>query len=317
MNMLKKKTRDKKNKIFPARIKKMRVLFVKSDGKNVTEWFSNLLKQIPNVEFVDSKEECDIVCIGDLTTNCHTTNTLIIANYVMQYANKQLAILLHDDPDSVMGFPAQHAPSLLVFRTSMLASQRQPYERFLPSFQCEDQDYKCLEPLELKPNVPIPIGFVGARTAKERAELCEMLYKDDRFQTNFMYRGAFHGHFNDMQQAQHNAEYKENIAKNMYQLCCRGTGNFSHRFYEVLASGRVPVLPDTDMVIPPHIPPHVWRNCVVMASNTKSIPDAVYAFHVTHNMVETQTNCRNMWNTYLSYKGFASVVAQQFESFIL
>src|SRR4030095_15269602 len=45
-------------------------------------------------------------------------------------------------------------------------------------------------------------------------------------------------------------EFLDNILGSDYVLCSRGFGNFSYRFYESLACGRIPVLIDTDCVLP-------------------------------------------------------------------
>jgi hypothetical protein len=45
-------------------------------------------------------------------------------------------------------------------------------------------------------------------------------------------------------------EYVENIINTDYTLCVKGDGNFSIRFYEVLSLGRIPLLVDTDCVLP-------------------------------------------------------------------
>lgn len=42
----------------------------------------------------------------------------------------------------------------------------------------------------------------------------------------------------------------ENTSKSDYTLCVRGTGNYSGRFYMALNAGRIPVVVDTDVVIP-------------------------------------------------------------------
>lgn len=291
---------------------KTHIFFVASEGMQVTNWFQQILREIANVEFASHMDNCDAICIGDLTTNNHMTNTAMIASYRLQYPGKPLIIFVHDDPDQSMGFVPSLSSNLYLFRTSMCASTQQSYEYLLPSFQCEDQQYECLEPLILEPNARITVGFVGARTSQERVMLCDRLVADDRFKCDFVIRNAFHGHFNKSQQLKNNAEYKQNLESHIYQLCCRGSGNFSHRFYEVLASGRVPVLIDTDVVIPKHIPLELWRNCVVCASNVESVPDAIYAFTQTHDMTKVQTMCRRMWNDFLSYKGFAPVVASIF-----
>ncbi|MCC0175951.1 hypothetical protein I4641_03015 [Waterburya agarophytonicola K14] len=42
----------------------------------------------------------------------------------------------------------------------------------------------------------------------------------------------------------------ENTSKSDYILCVRGTGNYSGRFYMALNAGRIPIVLDTDLVIP-------------------------------------------------------------------
>ena len=50
-----------------------------------------------------------------------------------------------------------------------------------------------------------------------------------------------------------NKNYQNHMLQNTYILCPRGYENFSIRFYEALAYGRIPVLIDTDMVLPQNI----------------------------------------------------------------
>ena len=45
-------------------------------------------------------------------------------------------------------------------------------------------------------------------------------------------------------------EYKEHMERNTYILCPRGIENWSFRFYEALSYGKVPVLIDSDVILP-------------------------------------------------------------------
>jgi hypothetical protein len=47
--------------------------------------------------------------------------------------------------------------------------------------------------------------------------------------------------------------YEEHLLRSTYVLCPRGTENYSFRAYEALSFGRVPVIIDTDVVLPPDI----------------------------------------------------------------
>jgi hypothetical protein len=48
-------------------------------------------------------------------------------------------------------------------------------------------------------------------------------------------------------------EYKNHLKKNTYIICARGSENYSFRLYETLNYGRIPVIVDTEMVLPKEI----------------------------------------------------------------
>jgi hypothetical protein len=57
-------------------------------------------------------------------------------------------------------------------------------------------------------------------------------------------------------------EYKQHLKRNTYVICARGSENYSYRLYETLTFGRVPVIVDTDMVLPKEIN---WdRLCIIV-----------------------------------------------------
>ena len=55
---------------------------------------------------------------------------------------------------------------------------------------------------------------------------------------------------NYISRQQYKFEYWNNMLSSPFTLCVRGNGNFSVRFYETLALGRIPVLFNTDCVLP-------------------------------------------------------------------
>ncbi len=48
-------------------------------------------------------------------------------------------------------------------------------------------------------------------------------------------------------------DFKNHLIRNTYILCPRGSENYSYRFYEALSFGRVPVLIDTNMLLPSNV----------------------------------------------------------------
>ena len=93
-----------------------------------------------------------------------------------------------------------------------------------------------------------------------------------------------------------------------FTICVRGNGNFSVRFYETLASGRIPILIDTDCVLPLENEIDWDRHCIII-KNTEPIKIAE-SINLTINatddndIVNMQIANRKLWLDKLSYSGF-------------
>lgn len=71
-------------------------------------------------------------------------------------------------------------------------------------------------------------------------------------ETNFIVRRSFSGHKKsiELNPEQARREYLETTANADFVLAPKGDGNYSNRFLKTLAFGRIPVLVDTDVVLP-------------------------------------------------------------------
>lgn len=103
-------------------------------------------------------------------------------------------------------------------------------------------------------------------------------------------------------------DFVRNVLDNDYTLCVRGLGNYSFRFYEVLAAGRIPLFVDTDCVLPYDFEVD-WRALfpTVPASRIDGIGDAVVDFHRGQDpeaLHERMRLCRQMWERWCSPLGF-------------
>ena len=89
-------------------------------------------------------------------------------------------------------------------------------------------------------------GHIGLRARALRV-LSDHPGVDDRFVIRDRYRagGAALG-----QARRAEGAFDDNLRSATYALCVRGTGNFSARFFEALSFGRIPLLVDTDNVLP-------------------------------------------------------------------
>ena len=93
-----------------------------------------------------------------------------------------------------------------------------------------------------------------------------------------------------------------------YTFCMRGMGNFSVRFYETLAMGRIPVLIDTDCKLP-FSEKINWNNhCLIIDKNdVTNISSCLLHFHQsfeTERFKQIQESNRLLWETYFTKYNF-------------
>jgi Exostosin family len=103
-------------------------------------------------------------------------------------------------------------------------------------------------------------------------------------------------------------EFLQNMLESDYVLCARGLGNYSHRLYEALACGRIPLFIDTDCVLPFDFAIDWKRFCVwVDQVDLRSVADRVAEFHASisgEEFEELQVACRRLWEEWLSPEAF-------------
>lgn len=139
----------------------------------------------------------------------------------------------------------------------------------------------------------------------KRGKILNTLEKSDSLKCNFILRDQYRaGATTEENRARTEREFFHNIFENLYTFCMRGTGNFSIRFYETLACGRIPVVIQTDFRFPlPWLP---WKDHCVITSPEK-IEEDLINFHNSHSeekLQSTQLRNRNLWQKYLSREGF-------------
>ena len=104
---------------------------------------------------------------------------------------------------------------------------------------------------------------------------------------------------------------------NPYVFCLRGAGNFSIRFYETMAMGRIPFVIDTDIRLPlSDIIP--WEKHCVIASETNFVQELIqFNQNITENDFELmQMSNRNLWLKHLTREGYFSAVHAFFKALI-
>ncbi|MFT5752470.1 MAG: hypothetical protein ACI86L_001983 [Dokdonia sp.] len=94
-------------------------------------------------------------------------------------------------------------------------------------------------------------GQIFYPAAYLRKKYLNQLERHPEIDTIFIPRDLYRaGATSPEQRAETTTAFFNNIFISPYTLCVRGAGNFSVRFYEVLASGRIPLLIDTNVKLP-------------------------------------------------------------------
>ncbi len=131
---------------------------------------------------------------------------------------------------------------------------------------------------------------------------------ESRFVLRTHYRAGVHGADRNDPAQQARREFVENLRDTDYTICVRGGGNFSVRFYEALAMGRMPVFVDTDCVLP-YAEKVDWRHYAAWVDERDAMraPDILARFHdrmSTSEFRERQLECRRLWEARLSPNGY-------------
>jgi hypothetical protein len=245
----------------------------------------------------------------------------------MESSGKRLVVFVDCDRYEEVPFP-----EATVFRTSLYRSTRKPDEYAQPAWTGDligSHRNGRLQFREKKKEKPV-VGFCGLGTPVIRDEAMRVLRHSGRVTTDFIVRTSFFGgsiwwetkggvtaaRWDQTRGTQLRREFLENMLRSDYVLCPRGGGNFSHRFYEALICGRIPIFIDTDCVLPYHDTID-WKRFSVWCSESdlESLPDRVADFHERlspEEFIELQQACRRLWDERLSAEGFFEHFGEHF-----
>ena len=154
-------------------------------------------------------------------------------------------------------------------------------------------------------NSPQPIQS----TSLLRAKLLKKLEASKFIKSNFIKRQKYRAGIKE-NKAKHETtqEFYDNILESHYVLCVRGGGNFSVRFYETLAMGRIPVFVNTDCLLPLETKIDWQKHCVwVDFKDRNQISEKVKAFHKTHtkeSLYNLMQANRSLWENQLRIGNF-------------
>ena len=233
----------------------------------------------PFVDLVDTPEEADYILLPHNYPSLKSHQS-----YIKQQADlakkvgKKLIVFWHGDSDAEV--PYENA---VVFRTSQYRSALRSNELMMPAYAedllagdlqvrskhegkpvigfCGWADYKNLKNrigTVIKNSVIEAGSIVGIRKDARvkgityRMKAIRHLQQSKHIETNFIIRSSYSGHSSTIKTDPESTrrEYIDNLLESDYALIIKGDGNYSYRFYEAMSLGRIPVLLDTECVLP-------------------------------------------------------------------
>lgn len=133
-----------------------------------------------------------------------------------------------------------------------------------------------------------------------RGEVLDEVRKASGLKANFIERKKYRAGAADVVTREKTTEeFYQNMVDSDYIICVRGGGNFSVRFYETLAMGRIPIFINTDCLLP--LAKEIdWKQHIVWVESyqIKNLEQIVRNFHEAHtpdSFQQLQLANRKLW----------------------
>ena len=218
--------------------------------------------------------------------------------------NKIVFVFLVSDCDTRFNIPS----NVRFFRTSINKTEQQHNEYVLP-YIWEGLNER-FNPLP-KTDKPM-VGFCGVNSTF-RQKTISLLEQNENIDTQFIIRSEFWGgrpHDKDLIN-----HFQENIRRNHFTVCNRGAGNFSIRFYQVLSAGRIPIVLDTDIVLP--FDGEIdWDNTIILAKTEEDLIKKLFYVWNNNDIVSMQNRCYEIYKNYFSDTKYLDRVLSENDSIL-
>lgn len=212
-------------------------------------------------------------------------------NQILQQAHRPTAIVAVIDTTFPTAVPAASASGVpvVVFRTSAYRSSLRAHERILP-YVWEGKTRMPAVPAAALPRV----AFCGLLSHPLRAQAVQRLraaHGTGVYAQFHVKEGFWGGKPHDPAVVK---DFDENMARAEFNLCLRGNGNWSMRLYQTLSAGRIPVIVDSDMVLP--FEDRIdWSAICVRSRSVDTLVEDIRAFWSRHDVVAVQYRCHQTY----------------------
>lgn len=143
-----------------------------------------------------------------------------------------------------------------------------------------------------------------------RSKILDSLEQSLLVDTNFIRHRKYRaGSTSETAKKESTEVFFKNMAEVDYMVCYRGAGNFSVRLFETMACGKIPIIIKSDSNLPFEDEIDWGRFPIISEKQWKKTGQLVASFHKslsTKDFTDLQMASRQLWEDYLSYKGFFS-----------
>lgn len=252
--------------------------------------FSNLMRSGNQIIEYVGIEDCDYVILP-YKWDSYSKTTQCVINEAKKLKKK--VIVLHND---------DYQPSIkikeddgFIFTTTITRGHNQKNEFPFPAFT---GDFFSSEF-----NLTRRFGFCGAITHGLRNQIISMINRSE-LEKDFVIRKGFWAP--ELTKTEARYQYVKHIENNAFTICIRGAGNFSYRLYETMMMGRIPVIIDTDQILP--FERHLDYSEFSLRINYRDdkIIDKLGEFVLKsdEDIISMQKKSRLIWKEYMSPEGW-------------
>jgi len=204
---------------------------------------------------------------------------------------------LHKNPVPEIGFVGHAKGGAIKYFKEFLSFVKVNLKR---TFKNEYKDFQPFYPSSIK-----------------RAKYLHSIQKNQKIKANFILRNHYRAGVKTASEKEETTlAFYKNIYQNPYTFCLRGAGNFSVRFYETLAVGRIPVLINTDCKLP--LSDHIdWnKHCLIIdEQNFENVEHHILKFHNNlseDDFIQLQKSNRDLWMKSLKRESFFIKIHEHF-----
>ena len=222
-------------------------------------------------QFEDGAKEADIILLPHNFNKPDAAQHAYITHWAdeAQRFGKILCLFAFADGNDREHFD----PRALILRLSTYRNTLGPRDIVVPTTA---QDFGDIEPRRKTPLPTVSFcGQAGYKTAVQwvkyyikvlrdtphperrlgvywRRRMLDACRRSSVVRANFIVRRSFSGASRtiELNPAQARKEFVDNLRDSDFVIAPKGDGNYSNRFLEALSMGRIPVVPDTDIVLP-------------------------------------------------------------------